>query len=62
MVAVVLSLVIAFLVGGASWLAIGPRLRLSDDDEVNQLLNLAAYVGIALAPAFLGILFLLDRN
>jgi hypothetical protein len=62
MVAVVLSLVIAFLVGGATWLLLGSRLKLADEDETNQLLNLVAYVGIALAPAFLGVFFLLDRN
>ena len=62
MVAVVLSLVTAFLLGGSAWLIFGSRLRLSEDTEINQVLNLAAYVGLALVPAFLGIFFLLDRH
>jgi hypothetical protein len=62
MVAVVLTLVVAFLVGGTVWLILGSRLALKDDKQLNETLNLAAYIGMALVPAFLGIFFLLDRN
>ena len=62
MVAVVLTLVISFLVGGAGWLLVGSRLPLNEDEEVNEVLNLVAYVGSALLPVFLAVFFLLDRN
>jgi len=62
MVAVVLTLVLAFLVGGSLWLLLGPRLRLHEADDVNEVLNLVAYVGAALLPVFLVVFFLLDRN
>lgn len=62
MIAVVLSLVLAFLVGGTVWLAVGSRLRLNEDQDVNEVLNLVTYVSLALLPVFLGVFFLLDRN
>ena len=62
MVAVLLSLVVAFLVGGSAWLIIGSRLALNEDGDVNEVLNLVAYVAMALIPVFLGIFYVLDRN
>lgn len=62
MVAVVLSLVMAFLVGGSIWLLAGSRLPLNEDKAVNEVLNLVAYVAAALLPMFGLIFFLLDRN
>ena len=62
MIAVILALVISFLIGGVAWLLAGSRLKLNTDKEVNEVLNLIAYVGIALLPVFLGVFFLLDRN
>ena len=62
MVAVILSLVISFLIGGTIWLTAGSRLRLSEDKDVNEVLNLIAYIGMALLPVFFGVFFLLDRN
>lgn len=62
MIAVVLTLVLAFLVGGTIWLTAGSRLQLSDDKDVNEVLNLVAYVGTALLPVFVAVFFLLDRN
>lgn len=62
MVAVVLTLVLSFLVGGTLWLAAGSRLKLNADGDVNEILNLLVYVGAALPPVFAGIFFLLDRN
>ena len=60
MVAVVLTLVVAFLLGGSVWLVAGSRLSLDRDKDVNEVLNLVAYVGSALVPAFLAVFFLLD--
>ena len=62
MVAVVLTLVLSFLVGGGLWLLLGSRLALNEDKSVNEVLNLIAYVAGALLPAFGLIFFLLDRN
>ena len=62
MVAVVLTLVLSFLVGGGLWLLLGSRLTLNEDKSVNEVLNLIAYVAGALLPAFSLIFFLLDRN
>lgn len=62
MVAVVLTLVLSFLVGGTIWLLVGARLPLNEEKEMNEVLNLVAYVAAALAPVFALIFFLLDRN
>lgn len=62
MVAVVLTLVLSFLAGGSIWLLIGSRLSLNEDSDVNEVMNLIAYVALALAPAFALVFFLLDRN
>lgn len=62
MIAVVLTLVISFLVGGTAWLIVGSRLPLNPDKDVNEVLNLVAYVGCALVPVFLAVFFLLDRG
>jgi hypothetical protein len=60
MAAAILTLAIAFLCGGGLWLGLGSRLALSEDIERNQLLNLVAYVGGLLVPAFLVVFFLLE--
>ena len=60
MAAAILTLVLAFLVGGGLWLAVGPRLRLAEAAEANQLLNLVAYVLGALPVAFVVVFFLLE--
>jgi hypothetical protein len=60
MAAAILTLAIAFLCGGGLWLALGARLGLSEDIERNQLLNLFAYTGGLLVPAFLLVFFLLE--
>ena len=62
MVAVVLTLVLSFLVGGGLWLLLGSRLPINEDKSVNEILNLMAYVAGALLPAFALVFFLLDRN
>ena len=62
MVALILTLVLAFLVGGTAWLSIGSRLKLNPEGDINEVLNLIVYVGIALAPVFVVVFYLLDRN
>ena len=60
MAAIVLSLVLAFIVGAATWLAIGARFSLAADSELNQTLNFFAYVGIVFPLALAG-MFLLQE-
>lgn len=60
MAAAILTLVLAFICGGSTWLALGPRLTLSPEAEQNDLLNLIVYVGVALPPAFLVVFFLIE--
>jgi len=62
MIAVVLTLVMSFLCGAVVWLSAGSRLALSGEKELNEVLNLLAYIAIALLPVFFGVFFLLDRN
>ena len=62
MVAVVLTLVLSFLVGGVIWLLAGARLTLNADKELNEVLNLVAYVAASLVPMFALVFYLLDRN
>ena len=62
MVAVVLTLVLSFLVGGSVWLLAGSRLPLNADKDVNEVMNLVAYVAVALVPMFALVFYLLDRN
>ena len=62
MVAVVLTLVLSFLVGGVVWLVAGSRLSLNPDKEVNEVMNLVAYVAVSLVPMFALVFYLLDRN
>ena len=62
MVADVLTLVLSFLVGGVVWLVAGSRLSLNPDKEVNEVMNLLAYVAVSLVPMFALVFYLLDRN
>ena len=62
MVAVVLTLVLSFLVGGSVWLLAGSRLPLNEDKDVTEVMNLVAYVALSLTPMFALVFYLLDRN
>ena len=57
-----LTLVLSFLVGGTVWLLAGSRLPLNADKDVNEVMNLLAYVAISLVPMFAIVFYLLDRN
>lgn len=61
MAATVLSLVLAFILGAGTWLAIGPRLSLSADGNLNQTFNFFAYVGIAFPFVFGVVFFLVEK-
>lgn len=52
MAASVLTLVVTLVAAGGVWLAFGARLKLSEDRQVNDLLNLGAYYFIGLPVVF----------
>ena len=52
MAAGILTLVITFVVAGGLWLGFGTRLKLNDDEQQNELLNLVAYYVISLPIVF----------
>jgi hypothetical protein len=60
MAAAILTLALAFICGGGLWLALGPRLTLSEESEQNELLNLILYVGAILPLAFGVVFFLIE--
>jgi len=60
MAAAILTLALAFVCGGGLWLALGPRLTLSEETEQNDLLNLVVYVGAVLPLAFVVVFFLVE--
>lgn len=60
MAAAILMMVVAFLSGSGLWLTLGPRLRLAHNEQQNDLLNLAAYTGLALPLAFALVFYLLE--
>lgn len=53
MAAAALTLILTFLAAGAAWLALGPRVRLDEDDQVNSLLNLGLYYLLGLPVIFM---------
>lgn len=60
MAGAILSLVITCLVTGGLWFALGSRLKLSEESEQNDILNLAVYATIVLPIAFVIVYFGLD--
>ncbi|MCZ6460358.1 MAG: hypothetical protein O6766_13475 [Gammaproteobacteria bacterium] len=61
MAALILTLVISFMSGGALLLTAGARFSLNEEQERNELLNLLAYVGLLLPAVFLIVFFLIER-
>ncbi len=61
MAALILTLVISFMSGGALLLTAGARFSLNEEKERNELLNLLAYVGLLLPAVFLIVFFLIER-
>ena len=52
MAAAILTLVVTLLAAGGVWLTLGARLKLSEDEQVNDLLNLGAYYFLGLPLVF----------
>ena len=61
MAAAVLTFAIAFVCGGGLWLALGPRLPLSNESDQNEILNLVVYIGLVLPLAFVLVFFGLEE-
>ena len=53
MAASVLTLVVTLVAAGVVWLVFGARLKLSEDRQVNDLLNLGAYYFLCLPVVFI---------
>ncbi|MCH8142478.1 MAG: hypothetical protein IH908_12870 [Proteobacteria bacterium] len=60
MAATILMLVLSFIVGGAVWLGVGPRLRIKNDAQQNDLLNFLSYTLIALPLVFSFVFYVLE--
>ena len=60
MAATILTLVLSFIVGGAVWLGLGPRLRIKNDAQQNDLLNFLSYTLIDLPFVFSFVFYVLE--
>lgn len=58
MAAAALTLAFTFMAAGALWLVLGAKLKLNEDEQVNDLLNLALYYALCL-PAVFAVVFAL---
>ncbi len=61
MAAAILTLVLSTVVGGAAWLGVGSRLRITNEAQQNDLLNFLGYTLIALPLVFTFVFFVLER-
>lgn len=52
MAAAALTLALTFLAAGALWLCVGAKLKLNEDEQVNDLLNLVLYYALGLPVVF----------
>jgi hypothetical protein len=59
--AAILTLVLTAIVSGALWLMLGNLLRLSTDDQQNDIANLATYAAVLLPIAFVIVFFAMER-
>ena len=59
MAAVVLSLGSAVILGGILWLVAGARLKLNEDKDQNDILNVFAYVAALLPVCFAVVFFVI---
>ena len=52
MAAAVLTIILTFVAAGGVWLGLGPKFTLSEDEQVNGLLNLGLYYLVGLPLVF----------
>lgn len=57
MTGVIFTLVITFVVTGVLWFILGSRLKLAEDPEQNDILNLAVYAAALLPIVFVSVFF-----
>ena len=58
---IILSVILSFLVAAAVWLTLGPRFKLNEDARQNEILNVAAYFGIAFPFCFAIVFFVIEK-
>ena len=62
MAAFILSVAASVVIGATLWLAVGPRIKVSDDPVQNQVLNVVIYIGVAFLVLFpFVVLFISDK-
>ncbi len=59
MAALVLSLASSVVLGALVWLIFGPRLKLSEEQIQNEVLNVLCYIGITFAIVLPIVVFIL---
>lgn len=52
MAAAALTLALTFVAAGGLWLCVGAKLKLNEDEQVNDLLNLILYYALCLPAVF----------
>ena len=52
MAAAALTIILTFVAAGGVWLGLGPKFTLSEDEQVNGLLNLGLYYLVGLPLVF----------
>ena len=58
---IILSVILSFLAAAVVWLTLGPRFKLNEDDRQNEILNVAAYFGIAFPFCFAIVFFVIEK-
>jgi hypothetical protein len=61
MMALLLGLVLAVVLGGSGWLLLGTRLRPTGDPHQDEILSVLAYVALAFPFTFAAVFFGLAR-
>lgn len=60
MASVILTFLIALMLGSLAWLGIGARFRFGPDEGLNNWLNLGAYALLAMPFVFVVVFFLIE--
>lgn len=58
---IILSVILSFLAAAVVWLTLGPRFKLNEDARQNEILNVAAYFGIAFPFCFAIVFFVIEK-
>lgn len=58
---IIFSVILSFLAAAVVWLTLGPRFKLDEDARQNEILNVAAYFGIAFPFCFAIVFFVIEK-